>query len=486
MAKRGFRRAFITLVAICFCASPARAMDLVELVKKIENSVVRLDTNRSTGSGVIVDDRGWILTNHHVVRGASQCTVTLRSGTMLKAEGYLALLSHHDLALIKTAPFDKPSAIALAGDLPKIGERVAAFGNPRGFSFTTSEGIVSAIRSGNDVIETIGRDIYDDLGYSADATWVQTTAPISPGNSGGPLVTMSGELVALNTWVWPGQNLNFGISISNIRRLLGTVSPQQPPKHFSEMPKIREKTVTRRPNEPTEPTRPYHPVLSFELPTGRLFSYAVFDAEPVEFIKSLSESSNDAVVLRHPNGALYASADQQKGLLHGVTLGQYETRQKMAIVNYVKGQRHGLMLTWKENGEPAMFGQFANGKPVGFVAWHEDGDLRMLLQYSPKQLEWLQLVSGDSPAEGFKTREEAEKNETAKDLLTKLEAFDESIKKNEQKLRRNARQLDEQQRRAIASKLGPEKRKMASARAAARDAQDAAAMRDWFRKSLGK
>ena len=470
-----------SLLAACLATSSAAAMDLVELVQKVENSVTRLDTDRATGSGVIVDDRGWIMTNYHVVEGATQVVVTLRSGSLLKAEGYLAIDPKHDLALIKTAPFDKPSAIKLAGGLPQIGEAAAAFGNLKGFSFTTSEGIVSAIRSGNDIIETMGRDVYSAMGYAADATWIQTTAPISPGNSGGPLVTMSGDLIALNTWIYPGQNLNFGISITNIKRLFDSISPEQSPKHFSEMPKTRGKIIA------SEPSRPGRPVdLSIALLTGRVFSYAIFKPGPSGMAQIFTDKAIDQVVLRHSNGSLDAAAGQQKGLLHGVTFGQYENRQPMVFVNYFKGQRHGILTTWNESGEPALFGQYINGKPVGFIAWHEDGALRLLLQYSSKQLEWCQLISEGTPVDGFKTREDAEKNEAVKKSFAKLDTFDESIKKNELKLRKTARQLDEQKRRTVASQLGPEKRKLASTRAAARDAQDTAVMQDWFRKTLGK
>ncbi len=471
-----------SLLAVCLVASSTCAADLVESVQKIEKSVARLDSDVSTGSGVIVDDRGWIATNFHVVKGATQIVVTLRSGTLLKAEGYLAIDPKHDLAMIKTAAFDKPSAIKLAGDLPKVGEQVAAFGNPRGFSFTTSEGIVSGIRSGNDLLETMGREEINAMGYALDATWIQTTAPISPGNSGGPLVTMGGELVALNTWNYKqGQNLNFGISITNIKQLLDSIPAEQQPRHFAEMPNTRRKIVEAAPTRPGRPAE-----LSIELPTGRVFSYAIFKPDTSGMAQIFTDKAIDQVVLRHSNGSIYAAAGQQKGLLHGVTFGQYENRQPMVFVNYFKGQRHGILTTWNESGEPALFGQYVNGKPVGFIAWHEDGDLRLLLQYSSKQLEWCQVISGGTPVDGFKTREDAEKNEAAKASLAKLDAFDESIKKNELKLRKTARQLDEQQRRTVASQLGPEKRKMASARAAARDAQDAAAMSNWFRKTLGK
>ncbi len=89
-----------------------------------------------------------------------------------------------------------------------------------------SDGIVAAVRTGDDMRDTLkkaaGREIYQEvLGYDLDATWLQTTAPISPGNSGGPLVNSRGEVVGINTWCQPlGQNLNFALSAVHVRQLL--------------------------------------------------------------------------------------------------------------------------------------------------------------------------------------------------------------------------------------------------------------------------
>src|SRR5262249_49468463 len=186
-------------------------LELVEVVKKIQPSVVRIDTDAGLGSGVVVNDNGWVLTCFHVIDDARQVKITLHSGKVLDAHAFLAVDPGHDLALLKADRLDGLS-VKIAGRLPEIGEKVAAFENPKGFSFSTSEGIVAAIRSGKDLIESIGRDAYAFLGYREDATWIQTTAPISPGNSDGPLVNMDAELVGLNSRSHiAGQNLNFAI-----------------------------------------------------------------------------------------------------------------------------------------------------------------------------------------------------------------------------------------------------------------------------------
>jgi len=216
---------FLVSIGIAACLLPASTsvgLDLVEVVKKIENSVVRIDVDRrKIGSGVVIDDRGLVLTNFHVVEDGKRVQITMHSGKKLSAEGFLGADPKYDLALLKTAKFDDGTAIKLADQLPPIGEKVAAFGTPEGLSFSTTEGIVSAIRTGKDIIEAMGRAIYSALGYAVDATWIQTSAAINHGNRGGPLVNMNGELLGLNTWIEPeARSLSFAIAVTDIKSFI--------------------------------------------------------------------------------------------------------------------------------------------------------------------------------------------------------------------------------------------------------------------------
>ncbi|HET6884565.1 MAG TPA: trypsin-like peptidase domain-containing protein, partial [Pirellulales bacterium] len=137
----------------------------------------------------------------------------------------------------------KLTPITLADHEPKKGDSVLTFGAPRGFGGTVSNGIVSAIRRGSEVREisrlSTGRDPYvDALGYDLDAFWVQTTAPISPGNSGGPLVDMAGTVVGMNTWCrTDAQNINFAISARHVAELMRDARGL--PRPFDELPKPR-------------------------------------------------------------------------------------------------------------------------------------------------------------------------------------------------------------------------------------------------------
>ncbi len=473
-------------LAVWLSVAPlAAAMDLVELIAKVEHAVVRIDVvdaeGRGTGSGVIVDDRGGILTNFHVINGATEAVVTLRSGKLLKAMGYIAIDPSHDLALIKTIKLDEPSAIKLADEMPKVGERVAAFGNPRGFSFSTSEGIVSSIRKGTEIIESIGREAYSFLGYATDATWIQTTAAISPGNSGGPLVTMKGELVGLNTWNrTDGQNLNFAISLLDIRRMLEGKSYDTAPHHFADMPKHRGKSI------PSARARPEHPAeFKLELPTGRVFTYSVFDVSLTGINRISSSNRENQVLIRHANGALYAAAGQLGGHLNGVTLGQYDNKEPMVLITYLAGKRHGVMKTWSEAGDAMLFAQYVQGNRNGFACWHDAGILRLVLQYKNDEIVWAQLMSDDTPLEGFKTREDAEKNDTAKELFAKLDKFEIDFNRNEQLFRKQVKDFEEQRRKSLAAQLGPKKRRMALDREDTRRAAEDAFLRELHRRANG-
>ena len=137
------------------------------------------------GSGVIVSPDGYIVTNHHVVSGAHNVTVTLID----KREFVATVVGNDpqtDLAVMKISGNDLPSIPWGDSSTLEVGESVLAIGNPFGLNATVTQGIVSALGRGG-----IGLTKYEDF--------IQTDAAINPGNSGGALVNMSGELVGINT-----------------------------------------------------------------------------------------------------------------------------------------------------------------------------------------------------------------------------------------------------------------------------------------------
>jgi S1-C subfamily serine protease len=471
--------ASLCVLSAALVAAPAAvALDLVEVVKKVEHAVVRVDTNDVIGSGVIVDDRGFVFTNYHVIDGATRATITLRSGELLKATGYLAIDPSRDLALLKTKPLKKPAAGKIADLPPQIGEKVAAFGNPQGFSFTTSEGIVSSVRPGSEVSKIVTPEVYRALGYGPGATWIQTTAPISGGNSGGPLVNMNAQIVGLNTWHYPhGQNLNFAISAADMKRLLDKVDESEV-EEFANLPR------RARPVDPL-PGRPRSREFSVNLPNGRVFSSAIFDIDPGA-IARISQQADDLVVIAHPSGAMYAAAGHQAGVLHGVTLAQYENKEPMAYVNYAAGKRHGILKTWNEAGKPVLFAQYFKGKRHGFSCFFDDGALAMLTEYANDEPNWIQLMAGQQPLEGYPTRADAEKHEAARELFARLDQVEATLKTNEIAFRKQVSQFEQERRKELARQLGPQKRARIQARSDQRSAAQNAFTQDLFRRAWGR
>jgi serine protease Do len=161
------------------------------------------------GSGVIIDKRGYVLTNHHVVRGADGVTVRLSSKQEYRGK-IVGVDVKTDLAVIRFEP-DVELAVATLGnsDALRVGEWAIAIGNPFGLDQTVTVGVVSAT----------GRA---DVGIATYENFIQTDASINPGNSGGPLVNLSGEIIGINTAiVATGQGIGFAIPANMVKRVTG-------------------------------------------------------------------------------------------------------------------------------------------------------------------------------------------------------------------------------------------------------------------------
>jgi serine protease Do len=161
----------------------------------------------SLGSGFIISEDGYILTNDHVVDGADKITVKLSDGREFSGE-VRGLDPKLDLALIKIeAGEDLPVASLGESDSIRVGEWVMAIGNPFGLEQTVTVGIVSAKG------RTIGAGPYDDF--------IQTDASINPGNSGGPLFNLEGEVVGINTAIVAGgQGIGFAIPVNMAKQII--------------------------------------------------------------------------------------------------------------------------------------------------------------------------------------------------------------------------------------------------------------------------
>ena len=171
------------------------------------------------GSGVIVDKKGYILTNEHVVRRADKIIVSLSDGREFKAE-IKGTDPRSDLAVIKIDADNLPVASLGDSDNLKIGQWVVAIGNPFGAYINSSEPTVTV-----GVISALHRTLGVGLRKESDYTdLIQTDAAINPGNSGGPLVNLKGEVVGINTAIFSTsggyQGIGFSIPVNVVKKVL--------------------------------------------------------------------------------------------------------------------------------------------------------------------------------------------------------------------------------------------------------------------------
>ncbi|MBX3640812.1 MAG: trypsin-like peptidase domain-containing protein [Nitrosomonas sp.] len=169
-----------------------------------------------TGSGFIWDDQGHIITNFHVIKGASEAIVRLADGRDYKA-ALVGASPAHDIAVLKIGiGFQRPSPVPLgtSHDL-KVGQKVFAIGNPFGLDWTLTTGIVSALDRS---LPGEGGRIIDNL--------IQTDAAINPGNSGGPLLDSAGRLIGINTAIYSPSGASAGIGFAVPVDTVNRVVPQ--------------------------------------------------------------------------------------------------------------------------------------------------------------------------------------------------------------------------------------------------------------------
>jgi len=203
----------------------------IELFERSRDSVVFITTRRQvqdfwtrnvfsvprgTGSGFIWDEAGHVVTNFHVIQGASEASVKLADGRDYRA-ALVGVSPAHDIAVLRIGVGFKrppPVPIGTSGDL-KVGQKVFAIGNPFGLDWTLTSGIVSAL----------DRSLSGEGGASVDHL-IQTDAAINPGNSGGPLLDSAGRLIGINTAIYSPSGASAGIGFAVPVDTVNRVVPQ--------------------------------------------------------------------------------------------------------------------------------------------------------------------------------------------------------------------------------------------------------------------
>jgi S1-C subfamily serine protease len=192
----------------------------IELFERARDSVVFISTSRQVqdfwtrnvfsvprgaGSGFIWDDAGHVVTNFHVIQGASEATIRLADGRDYKAV-LVGVSPAHDIAVLRIGvDFKRPPPVPVgtSADL-KVGQKVFAIGNPFGLDWTLTTGIVSAL----------DRSLPSDSGQTIEHL-IQTDAAINPGSSGGPLLDSAGRLIGINTAIFSttGESVGIGFAV---------------------------------------------------------------------------------------------------------------------------------------------------------------------------------------------------------------------------------------------------------------------------------
>ncbi len=181
--------------------------DFSAVIEKSIKSVVAVMTESSVGSGFIITNEGYIVTNYHVIQGKDNIRVLTYDKQALQAET-IGIDKLRDIALLKIEGDYDYLSLADSDNL-QVGKKVIAIGNPLGLSFTVTEGIISGI---------------DREGPNGLEEYVQTDVSLNPGNSGGPLISTQGEVVGMNNFkIGDAESLGFALESNSIRNSINSI-----------------------------------------------------------------------------------------------------------------------------------------------------------------------------------------------------------------------------------------------------------------------
>lgn len=235
-------RPYCFVMATALLVAPllqSEGAELVELVRTARPAVALLTIldrggkEVSSGTGFFVSTDGRMATNVHVVESAERIEAVLADGRKIPLLGLLAEDKTNDIAIVQADFHPSPGEVLPLADLNRgklnPGERIIVIGAPSGLGGSLSEGVVAAIRQAEDL------DKFDEDRQKGREALIQITAPISPGSSGSPVLDESGQVVGVAvSQLTGGQNLNFAVPVSVVRKLLAAIPTQAVPHAFKE------------------------------------------------------------------------------------------------------------------------------------------------------------------------------------------------------------------------------------------------------------
>ena len=302
---------------------------VIAVTDRVGPAVVRVDTRQAAGegrggvgSGVIISPDGFILTNSHVVQGAREVRVADTEGRTMEAR-LIGEDADTDLALLRASAVNHLPAASLGDSkLLRRGQLVVAIGNPLGFEFTVTAGVVSAL--GRSIRARTGRLIEDVI---------QTDAALNPGNSGGPLVSSRGEVVGINTAVIMGaQGICFAVASNTANFVLSEL--------------IRHGRVRRAYIGVSGQTVPVPRRHAHAAGIGNGFGAMVTAAEPDGPASAAGLMSHDVVVSL--DGETVAGVDDLIRLLNAERIGRAVTLEVLRL-----GRLREFTVTPRERGPSA-------------------------------------------------------------------------------------------------------------------------------------
>ncbi|MFA5856252.1 MAG: trypsin-like peptidase domain-containing protein [Candidatus Pacearchaeota archaeon] len=181
--------------------------DFSGIIEHAVNSVVSVRTNVAQGTGFIISEDGYVITNAHVLSGAKYAEA-ITSDKEVRKMSLVGYNLPYDIALLKINGDFQNLELDDSNEI-RVGEKVIAIGNPLGLSFSVSEGIISGIhREGDNEIKA----------------YIQTDASLNPGNSGGPLINTNGKVIGINNFKLRGENLGFALESNYIKEVVNEIS----------------------------------------------------------------------------------------------------------------------------------------------------------------------------------------------------------------------------------------------------------------------